>query len=131
MNHANAGKASGRHGGDPTREAFWRAAVARHQRGSLGVRAFCAGEGLTESAFYFWRRELERRAGRMGNCRQGTPAFVELTAASSVAPPPLAAAPAATPAAAIELCLPPQRRVLIRGDCDWTLLRQLLAALET
>ncbi len=130
MNQAIAVGPGRRRGGDPNREAFWREVVARHQRGGLGVRAFCAGEGLAESAFYFWRREIERRDHRAGNRRRSTPVFVELTAARSLEPHSVATAQAATSTAAIELCLPPQRRLLIRGGCDLTLLRQVLAVLE-
>jgi hypothetical protein len=37
------------------REAFWREVVGRHEASGLSVRAFCQGENLPESAFYFWR----------------------------------------------------------------------------
>ncbi len=48
---------------DLAKERWWREAVKRFVRSGLGVRAFCRREGLTESAFYFWRRELDRRDG--------------------------------------------------------------------
>ena len=35
--------------------------VRRCREGGQSVRAFCRAEGLRESAFYFWRRELTRR----------------------------------------------------------------------
>ncbi len=46
---------------DAAKERRWREAVKRFVRSGLGVRAFCRREKLTESAFYFWRRELDRR----------------------------------------------------------------------
>ena len=46
---------------DKERETYWRRMV-KGQRGSgLTVRAFCRKSKLAESAFYFWRRELQRR----------------------------------------------------------------------
>jgi hypothetical protein len=46
---------------DAKKERRWRDVLARFARSGLGVRAFCRREELTESAFYFWRRELARR----------------------------------------------------------------------
>ena len=46
---------------DAGREAFWREAVGRQATSSLGVRAFCRQEKLSESAFHWWRREIGRR----------------------------------------------------------------------
>lgn len=42
-------------------ERAWRRLVRGQPASGLSVRAFCAREGLAESAFYFWRRELDRR----------------------------------------------------------------------
>jgi transposase-like protein len=47
--------------GDPQRQSYWEAVVERWREGGQGVRAFCRDEGLRESAFYFWRRQLARR----------------------------------------------------------------------
>ena len=46
--------------GDPQRQRYWEEVVRRWREGGQSVRAFCRGEGLRESAFYFWRRELAR-----------------------------------------------------------------------
>lgn len=46
------------------KEAFWKRAVAAWQAAGVSTRAFCLSRGLKESAFYFWRRELARRAGQ-------------------------------------------------------------------
>lgn len=43
------------------REAGWREVVARQVSSGLSVRAFCQREGLAESNFYAWRRELRLR----------------------------------------------------------------------
>ena len=46
---------------DKGREARWRRIVDQHARSGLTIRQFCRDNDLTESAFYFWRRELQRR----------------------------------------------------------------------
>lgn len=46
---------------DPAKERFWRDAVRRRVREGLSVREFCVQQGLNESTYHFWRRELKRR----------------------------------------------------------------------
>ena len=46
---------------DKRREARWRRIIGDHRRSGLGVREFCRRGKLTETAFYFWRSELQRR----------------------------------------------------------------------
>jgi len=46
---------------DPQREQSWRSVMAEFQRSGQTVRAFCAQRRLAESAFHYWRRELQRR----------------------------------------------------------------------
>jgi transposase-like protein len=53
----------GGRGRDRRREARWRRIIREHGRSGLGVREFCRRGKLTETAFYFWRRELQRREG--------------------------------------------------------------------
>ncbi len=48
---------------DRRREERWRRIIREHGRSGLGVREFCRRGKLTETAFYFWRRELLRRDG--------------------------------------------------------------------
>lgn len=50
------------------KEAFWKLAVDEWRAGGTSVREFCRNNGLKESAFYFWRRELARRAGLPALC---------------------------------------------------------------
>src|SRR3954469_8078197 len=111
---------AGRRRRDPAKEAFWRAAVSRQRQSGLGVRAFCAAEGLKVAAFYFWKREIGRRdAGRPRGgraAREPRLAFVELLPQAPVR------RPAAEPEVAIELVLSHGRRVLVRGGCDVALL---------
>jgi transposase-like protein len=44
------------------RRYYWQAAMELQQQSGLSIRKFCQQEGLAESAFYFWRRELTQRA---------------------------------------------------------------------
>jgi transposase-like protein len=46
---------------DPQRQHYWEEVMRRWKEGGQSVRAYCCQEGLQESAFYFWRRELSRR----------------------------------------------------------------------
>jgi transposase len=46
---------------DVARRQQWQAAIERWQSSGQSVRAFCRQEGLKESAFFFWRRELGRQ----------------------------------------------------------------------
>ena len=46
---------------DAEKEAFWRMVVQEQQKSDLSIRDFCRTEGLTESLFCAWRRELRHR----------------------------------------------------------------------
>ena len=43
-------------------EAKWREIVSGHPGSGQTIRAYCKGRHVTEASFFFWRRELERRA---------------------------------------------------------------------
>ena len=49
--------------GGGSREQFWRRVIRKRERSGLTIRTFCDREGLTESAYHFWRRELLKRDG--------------------------------------------------------------------
>jgi len=42
------------------RRTYWQTAIDLQRESRLSIRQFCKQEGLAESAFYFWRRELRR-----------------------------------------------------------------------
>lgn len=46
---------------DPHKERQWRQRVAQWRHSGKTIREFCRRQGLAESAFYFWRREVDRR----------------------------------------------------------------------
>jgi transposase-like protein len=47
---------------DEEKEKYWRAQIALWQQSGLSVRAFCKENGVVETSFYAWRRELIVRA---------------------------------------------------------------------
>jgi transposase-like protein len=47
---------------DPGKQTLWEEVVRRWKESGRSVREYCRTEGLRESAFYFWRRELARRS---------------------------------------------------------------------
>lgn len=120
MTYTTAAGTQRRHGLGRDREAFWLDALSRQRATGLGVRAFCAREGLREATFYRWRREVGRR---------DAPAFVELRPAPPTEPEPAVAAVAQPADAPVELVFPQGPRVLVRPGCDAALLRRVLAAL--
>lgn len=46
----------------PSRSAekaeFWRLAFDEHRKSGMSIKAFCAQQGVSEQAFYTWRRKL-------------------------------------------------------------------------
>jgi hypothetical protein len=107
----------------------WRGIIEQHEVSGLPVARFCKERGVPESSFFAWRRRLRQAAMPL-------PAFIEIKAqardaggaadggaAQGVAPP--------TSCPPIELLLPGDRRLLVRGDFDRRLLADLVRTLET
>jgi transposase-like protein len=101
---------------DLEREKFWRGTMSAWRSSGLSVREFCERRGLTETAFYFWRKELRRREGERP-CRPVSPTFVPVTLL-------------ATPAIAVKVRCP-SGHVVTLPSCDVSLLRGLFAALTS
>ena len=68
--------------GGSERQAYWEEAMRRWREGGQSVRAFCRNEGVRESAFYFWRRELAQRSHRAEAANGTRPPASPLTKAS-------------------------------------------------
>jgi transposase-like protein len=72
--------------GDSQRWRHWEEVLRRWREGGQAVRAFCRAEGVQESAFYFWRRELARRdlrtAGDNPQAAGGNPGREKIVAAA-------------------------------------------------
>jgi len=108
---------------DGRREARWRRIIADQERSGVGVRAFCRAGGLRETAFYYWRRELQRRQGeqepRRGDEPAAAPMFVQVQLAGQAAP-----------ASPIEIVLPTGCRVHVTAPVDRQALADVLTALH-
>jgi hypothetical protein len=141
--------ANGR-GRDRRRETHWRGLVRGQRASGLTIREFCRRSGLAESAFYFWRGELERREGQRRQAAQalGAPAQGDSpgrarqprrerpsTAARPVAqasfvPVRLVEEPPSQAPGRIEIELPGGRRVHVTGPVSREDLADVLAALS-
>lgn len=55
---------------DPGKERTWRQHFRQFAASGQTVRRFCAAHRLPESAFYFWRSEIQRRDGQTPPRRQ-------------------------------------------------------------
>jgi transposase len=106
---------TGRKARDPRKEAHWRRQLRQQDASGLSVREFCQAKELVESAFYYWRREIERRDRESGGV--GKAAFVPV-------------AVEAVTEAAIEVALTSGHVVRVRAGFDADTFRQLVALLE-
>lgn len=122
---------------DRRREVQWRRIISEHVRSGLTIREFCRKSNLHESAFYFWRGELQRRGLVRHQAEQdqrqqrirsaqapvaaSTPAFVEVRVEGR----------SSTPAGGrIEIELPGGRRIHVTAPVDRQALADVLAVLE-
>jgi transposase-like protein len=96
----------------------WRQIIDGQRGSGLTVAAYCRDRGITDSAFYAWKRRLRSATPLAKSNRSPTPAFVEVKPANASA------------AGAIEICLPGDRRLLVRRGFDRELLIELVRALE-
>jgi hypothetical protein len=72
---------------DPAKERHWRVVLKQFAASGPGIREFCAARRLKETAFYFWRREIQRRDRRAPRRRTSRP----LSFAKVIFHPPQAA----------------------------------------
>src|SRR5262245_57016111 len=101
---------------DPARERFWRATLSAWRSSGLSVREFCGRRDLTETAFYFWRKELRKRDGeRAARPTTHAATFVPVTVIPA-------------PTVAVEVRCPTGHVVSV-PSCDGSTLRSLFAAL--
>lgn len=97
---------------DLKKEEFWRQRLGAQAGSGLSIRAWCRRHAVRESAFYWWRTRLARRA-----------------AAAPFAPVHVVADTAALAAGRIEIVLPGERRVHVSGRVERRMLVEVLAAL--
>ncbi len=123
---------------DPKKEKFWRRMVFDQARSGLSIRAWCRQHDLHEHAFYWWRVRLARSGrGRKARSRRPTPFAARPTPLCSMGKqgqafvPVQVSAPEVTGAAdSIEIVLPGDRRIRVRGRVDRQALADVLAVLE-
>jgi transposase-like protein len=101
---------------DLKKEEFWRRMLRRQAGSGLSFRAWCLKHNLQQSALYWWRRELARR-----DADPPATAFVpvRLTEDSPAKSDPV-----------IEVLLANERRILLRGSVNRSMLAEVLAVLE-
>lgn len=130
--------------GDAERQTYWEEVLRRWQERGQTVRAFCRGEGLRESAFYFWRQKLargERQAGAKDSRGGAIPARPALGVARPVSPrsgggpaflPVQVVGPGVSEAArVVEIVLAGGCTVRVPPGFDRRTLADVLAVLET
>src|ERR1700683_5463055 len=93
----------------------WRQIIDGQRPSGLTVAAYCRDRGIKDSAFYAWKRRL--RSPAKPN-RLSQPAFIEIKPSRVSA------------TEAIEICLPGERRLLVRSGFNPDLLIDLVRALE-
>ena len=112
---------------DRRREAQWRGVIRAHRDSGLTIREFCRKRKLPESAFYFWRGELQRRQAEPEQRRPADPpAFVPVRVEDASA---CAGAPARA-AGRIEIELPGGGRVHVIAPVDRQALADVLLAVS-
>lgn len=104
--------------GTGSREGYWRGHVEARARSGESVRGYCRSRGLSESGFYFWKRELKRRDERAAS-NGSAPAFAEVRLPSSVVREAL-----------IEIAVAGPRRIRVHPGFDEETLVRVLAVLE-
>jgi hypothetical protein len=100
---------------DPKSEHRWRDLIARWKRSGISVCDFCTDQGVSESSFFAWKRELAARDQVVTPATTSMPTFV-----------PVRVAPSAT----IEVVLRSGVVVRVPVGTDPLAVAQLVAALE-
>ena len=76
---------------DPAKERSWRQLLQQFASSGQSIREFCAANHLKETAFYFWRAEIQRRDGRApGRKQPSTPHPVSFARVLVQEPQPMA-----------------------------------------
>lgn len=119
---------------DLQKEAVWRRRLRQQSGSGQSVRAWCRRQGVTESLFYWWRRELARRelAGSLDSAASFVPVHVTGEPERDSGQPHTDQRVGAWPierdgAASMEIVLTDGRRVRLTGPVDQ---RRLIALLE-
>jgi hypothetical protein len=114
---------------DPGKERFWRRTLRQQKSSGLSACEFCSRRGLAESAFYAWRREIQKRDRQASPSRllarpsraesvvsRGRPKFLSVNVAGLAA------------FSAVEIALPSGIVLRIGRECEHQTLRTVLSA---
>jgi len=61
---------------DTDQHQFWQRRMAARRESGVSVAAFCRREGLSEGAYYYWRRKLSGGISQFD--KKSSPAFLEV-----------------------------------------------------
>lgn len=101
---------------DLQKEAAWRRRLGQQAESNQSVRAWCRKHRVTETAFYWWRRELARR-----DAEDSAASFVPVHVTETLAE---------EGDGQIEIVLTDRWRILLTGPVDGQALADVLDVLE-
>jgi hypothetical protein len=119
---------------DPVKERFWREMLRRQQASGVSIREFCGRKRLTESAFYAWRAEIQRRdrqaartiaPQRRRAVKPNRPRFLPVALANGHA---ASALNVAASLHSVEITMPSGIVLRLGGGCDRRIVRAVLGA---
>jgi len=61
---------------DTDRQQFWQRIMEARRESGLSVVAFCQKEGISEAAYYYWRKKLSQDGSQP--LEKSSPAFLEV-----------------------------------------------------
>ena len=94
---------------------FWQTAIEARRKSGLSIAAFCKKKGISETAYYYWRRKLAVGVSKP----QGPSASDFLEVVMPVSPP-----------AVLELVFSSGSRLKINPGVDPKMLNQVLSTLK-
>jgi len=100
---------------DSEPQQFWQMALEACKESGLSIAAFCKKEGITEAAYYYWRRNL--RGGVSKTEAKSSPNFLEVVMPRSNN-------------AVLELVFSSGSSLRINPGVDHKMLSQVLSALK-
>ena len=117
---------------DGRKELSWRKLLQDQSRSGLSVRAFCEERGLRQHAFYFWRREVQRRDAERSTLKssQSGPVRRSVLQPQAFARITVSDAGIGSSAPAIEIVLGSGICLRLRENFDPKMLADVLAVLE-
>jgi len=100
---------------DIEQRQFWQMAIETRRESGLSIAAFCKKEGISEAAYYYWRRKL---AGGISKSKEkSSPEFLEVVLPGHNA-------------RALELVLSSGNTLRINPGADNKILSRVLSALR-